>query len=67
MMPADFDADTLGCAPPESVVQWLSGVRRMDRDSLDSFVRRTWRAWRAESLRPLAIAVEARRAELDGE
>jgi hypothetical protein len=67
MIPADFDADMLGCAPPESVVRWLSAVRRMDRDALDSFVRRTWRTWRAESLRPLAVAVDARRSELDGE
>ena len=67
MIPADFDADMLGCAPPESVMRWLGAVRRMDRDTLDSLVRQTWRTWRPESLRPLAVAVDVRRAELDGE
>jgi hypothetical protein len=39
----------------------------MDRDTLDAFVRRTWRRWHAESLRLLALVVDRRRAELDGE
>jgi hypothetical protein len=40
-------------------------MRRMDRDILESFVRRTWAAWSATSLRPLATAVAAQRAELE--
>jgi len=39
----------------------------MDRDALDSFVRRMWRTWSPTSLRPLAVAVDIRRAQLDGE
>jgi hypothetical protein len=46
---------------------WMHAVRRMDRDTLDLFVRRTWRAWDATSLRPVQAAVDARRGELDGE
>ena len=66
-MYADLDPLDLGAVPAASLEQWIHVVRRMDRDTLDSFVRRTWRAWSPESLRPLAIAVDARRAELDGE
>lgn len=61
------EPDDLAAAPPESVEVWIRAVRRMDRDTLDSFVRRTWRTWSPESLRPVALAVDARRAELDGE
>jgi len=64
-MPADPDRPDLGQAPPESVELWIRAVRTMDREVLESFVRRTWRAWSAASLRPLAAAVEKRRAELD--
>ena len=63
----DLDPLDLGAAPAGSLDVWLRAVRSMDRDTLDSFVRRTWRTWSAASLRPLAIAVDARRAELDGE
>lgn len=64
-MPADSEPLDLGAAPPESVELWVRAVRTMDREVLESFVRRTWRAWSATSLRPLAAAVEKRRAELD--
>ena len=67
MMPAEIDPLDLGAAPPESLELWLRDVRRMDRDALDAFVRQTWRRWSAASLRPLALAVDARRATLDGE
>ena len=66
-MRADLDPLNLGAAPGELVETWLRAVRSMDRDALDAFVRRTWRAWSATSLRPLAAAVETRRAQLDGE
>ena len=59
------DDDTFGDAPLETVELWIRAVRKMDRDILEPFVRRTWRTWSAASLRPLAAAVEARRAELD--
>ena len=61
--------DPLGLpvAPPTLIETWARAVRTMDRDTLDAFVRRTWRTWRAESLRLLALAVDRRRAELDGE
>jgi hypothetical protein len=61
------DPLALPTAPPSLVESWVSGVRAMDRDTLDAFVRRTWRTWHAESLRLLALAVDRRRAELDGE
>ena len=64
-MPADADLPDFGAAPRESVEVWIRAVRTMDREVLESFVRRTWRAWSATSLRPLAAAVEKRRAELD--
>jgi hypothetical protein len=63
----DLDPLDLVAAPVESVELWMQAVRRMDRDALDSFVRRTWRAWSPGSLRPLAVAVDTRRAQLDGE
>jgi len=66
-MPADADVADFGAAPPESVELWIRAVRTMDREVLESFVRRTWRTWSAASLRPLATAVEKRRAELDRE
>jgi hypothetical protein len=59
--------DALGDAPAETVELWIRAVRRMDREVLESFVRRTWSTWSAASLRPLAPVVEARRAELDGQ
>jgi hypothetical protein len=64
---ADLDPLDLGAAPVDSMGMWIRAVRTMDRDALDSFVRRTWRTWSAGSLRPLAAAVEMRRSELDGE
>lgn len=67
MTHAELDPIDLGGAPPDLLAMWIRAVRRMDRDMLDTFVRRTWRAWSAVSLRPLAIVVDARRAELDGE
>jgi hypothetical protein len=66
-MLADLDPLDLSAVPAASLKLWTQAVRRMDRDTLDSFVRRTWRAWSPESLRPLAVAVDVRRAELDGE
>jgi hypothetical protein len=60
-MPADADPLDIADAPAESVDLWIQAVRRMDRDALESFVRRTWSS---ASLRPLAVVVEARRAEL---
>lgn len=63
----DLDPLDLGAAPAESIEMWMRAVRNMDRDALDSFVRRTWRAWSPGSLRPLAAAVDTRRAQLDGE
>ena len=54
----------MGDAPAETVALGVEAVK-MDRDILESFVRRTWRTWSAGSLRPLLEAVEARRAELD--
>ena len=59
-----LDPLDLDDAPPEALEQWLSAVRTMDRNTLDVFVRRTWRA---ASLRAVAIAVDMRRAQLDGE
>ena len=66
-MYADLDPLDLGAMPAKSLELWVHAVRRMDRDTLDLFVRRTWRAWSPESLRPLAVVVDARRSELDGE
>ena len=67
MMQADVDPTALRAAPLESLESWLRDVRRMDRDALDAFVRRTWRTWNAASLRSLAAAVDVRRSALDGE
>ena len=50
--------------PRETLELWIRAVRTMDREVLESFLRRTWSA---ASLRPLAAAVEARRGELDRE
>jgi hypothetical protein len=63
----ELDPLDLTAAPAESVEKWIRAVRAMDRDTLDSFVRRTWRTWSAASLRPVAAAVDTRRAQLDGE
>jgi len=54
-------------APAELLQVWIRLVRNMDRDALALFVRHTWRHWNAASLRPLAAAVDTRRAHLDGE
>lgn len=67
MTQPDLDALDLGAAPQASIDMWLRAVRTMDRNTLDSFVRHTWRTWSADSLRPLGAAVDARRSELDGE
>jgi hypothetical protein len=64
---ADPDPLSLGVAPAELVEVWIRLVRNMDRDALALFVRHTWRHWNAASLRPLAAAVDTRRAHLDGE
>jgi hypothetical protein len=68
-MPTNPMADPLAlpAAPPALVETFVRGVRTMDRDTLDAFVRRAWRLWHAESLRLLSVAVDRRRAELDGE
>jgi len=63
----DLDPLELLAAPADSIETWMRAVRNMDRDTLDLFVRRTWRAWSPTSLRPLAVAVDTRRAQLDGE
>lgn len=63
----ELDPRDLGAAPVESIATWMRAVRTMDRDALDSFVRRMWRTWSPTSLRPLAVAVDTRRAQLDGE
>lgn len=63
----DLDPLDLVAAPAESIELWMRAVRNMDRDALDSFVRRTWRAWSPGSLRPVALAVDERRAQLDGD
>jgi len=63
----DLDPLDLTAAPAESIAIWMRAVRNMDRDALNSFVRRTWRQWSAASLRALAVAVDSRRAQLDGE
>ena len=52
-------------APLETVELWIRGVRTMDHEILEAFVRRTWRTWSATSLLPLKAAVDARRAELE--
>jgi|SRR6187402_3707290 hypothetical protein len=67
MREADPDPSELGAPPADLLETWMHAVRRMDRDTLDLFVRRTWRAWDATSLRPVQAAVDARRGELDGE
>jgi hypothetical protein len=54
-----------GDAPLETVELWIRGVRTMDHEILEAFVRRTWRTWSATSLLPLKVAVDARRAELE--
>ena len=67
MMPAEVDPASLIAAPAELIEHWIRSVHVMDRDALDAFVRRTWRSWNGASLRPLAAAVDYRRAQLDGE
>jgi len=64
---AEVDPLSLGAAPAELVERWMHAVHLMDREALDAFVRRTWRSWSGASLRPLAVAVDFRRAQLDGE
>ena len=64
---ADLDPLDLTAAPPETIRRLMPAVRSMDRDALDSFVRRMWRTWSAGSLGPLAVAVDLRRSQLDGE
>jgi len=59
------DDTGMGPAPPETVELWIRAGKRMDRDILESFVRRTWATWDPASLGPLQEAVDARRAELD--
>ena len=61
------DPLALPAATPTLVETLVRGVRTMDRETLDAFVRRTWRLWSAQSLRLLAVAVDRRRAQLDGE
>ena len=64
---ADLDPVDLSAAPPETIRRLMPAVRSMDRDTLDSFVRRMWRTWSPASLGPLAVAVDLRRSQLDGE
>ena len=66
-MRADPDPLCLGAAPAELVEAWIRSIRMMDRDALALFVRHTWGNWDAASLRALAAAVDARRAQIDGE
>ena len=66
-MPAEVDPVSLGAAPAQVIEYWIRAVQSMDRDALDSFVRQTWRRWSGTSLRPVAAAVDFRRAQLDGE
>ena len=61
------DPLSLPAAAPALVETLVQGVRTMDRETLDAFARRTWRLWSGESLRLLAVAVDRRRAQLDGE
>lgn len=64
---AELDPLSLAAAPAEMIEAWFRAVRSMDRDALDSFVRQTWRSWSATSLRTLAVAVDTRRSQLDGD
>ena len=64
---AELDPLSLRAAPAELIEHWIRTLHAMDRDSLDVFVRWTWRSWSATSLRPVATAVDFRRAQLDGE
>ena len=63
----ELDPRDLGAAPVESIATWMRAVRTMDRDALDSFVRRMWRTWSPASLGTLATAVDMRRSQLDRE
>jgi hypothetical protein len=63
----DLDPMDLSAAPPDTIRRLMPAVRSMDRDTLDSFVRRMWRIWSPGSLGALAVAVDLRRSQLDGE
>ena len=57
-----------GPAPAVVVDAWIALVRTIpDREALDSFTRRTWRDWEADSLEWLKAAILKRREELAGE
>jgi hypothetical protein len=64
---AELDPLSLRAAPAELIEHWMRAVHAMDRDALDTFVRWAWRSWSPTSLRPVAAAVDFRRAQLDGE
>ncbi len=55
-----------GAEPPELLALCLDAVTQWDRKILDSFERRTWKAWEARCLEPLKRAVDARRKEFGG-
>ena len=57
-----------GIAPSQVVEVWVRLVATMPtREALDSFTRRTWRDWEADSLERLKAAILERREELAGE
>jgi hypothetical protein len=64
----DEPQDTgVGRAPPETVALWVKLVGSMGLDELDSFERRTFRAWDAWSLGDVRRAIERRRKALRDE
>lgn len=58
------DESGVGPAPPETVQMWCEAVKRMSREALDSFERRTFRQWDSDSLGVLRVAIQRRRQEL---
>ena len=54
-----------GPAPAVVVDAWIALVKTIpDRAALDSFTRRTWRDWEADSLERLKAAILRRREGL---
>ena len=60
------DETGVGPAPPESVRLWCEMVKSMGPDELESFERRTYRAWDRASLADLTPAIRHQRARLAG-
>ena len=60
------DETGVGPAPAESVRFWCEMVKSMGPDELESFERRTYRAWDCASLADLTAAIRRRRAQLGG-